>query len=114
MHFNEIPSDCWWSYEAAVEKLLQDRETAGWLSGPLDPNLGERAGVQVCYDWDGNRAKHTTWVFKAKRKFHRLVEASLLLFWVSHITAALALPLVAHHTTPKAKSGPEVNSFVIW
>lgn len=116
MNYFEIQDSRWASYESMVEKLLRDPETAYWLDGPLDPEWCESAEEQLRHKSDRKSPEKTTWLFKMKRKFYRMAVGCLLLFWISHITAALAFALIARTSTSKnnlsleALPGPKVNS----
>lgn len=124
MDYSEIRDSRWTRYESTVENFLREPETARWLDGPLNPDWGENSEEHLWYNRDRKRADDTTWLLKAKRKFNPMA-VGVLLFWISHITAALAAALIAHTSTPKGisatgvtpepqvSSGPVFNSLVM-
>lgn len=113
MNYCEIQDNRWSDYEAVVKKILQDPETTQWLDSPLDPDW-RKSAEQLWHERRGKGADDTTWLLQAKKKLHRLVPGIVLLFWILHITAALAFPLIARNSTLKSSSEPEVNFFKIW
>lgn len=114
MNYYEIQDSRWSDYEAVVKKILQDPETARWLDGPLNPDWDKSPQEQLRgeHGEQGADDTDTTSLFKAKRKLHGLVPGIILLFWILHITAALAYPLIARNPT-LGSSEPGVNSLAI-
>ena len=113
MNYDEVQQSWWPNYERMVDKILQDPETAQWLDCALNSDWGKSAGEQLRHERCGKGADdETTWLFKAKKKLHRLVPGIVLLFWILHITAALAFPLIVHNSTLNGSSGPAVDPFI--
>lgn len=113
MDYCEIQDSRWHDYEAVVEKILQDPETARWLNGPLDPDWGQSVEEQLRRERGETATDDTTWLFKAKRKLHCLVPGIIILFWIFHITAVLAYPLLARNATLQGRSELGGNFSVI-
>ena len=102
MDYSETSDSRWAKYERELESLLQDSDTASWLDGPLDPASGERLIPRKQQREIGSsRDGDISWIFRLKRRLHRLVMSGIILFWISHVTAALAFGLI------KNTSGPE-------
>ena len=100
MDFAEILDDRWRSYESAVDKILQDPGTFPWLDGPLDPRWSESVEKQLWLERGWERVDHASWIFKARGKLNRMAKGGLILFWISHITAALGFVLIANASNP--------------
>ncbi|KAL8794046.1 MAG: hypothetical protein Q9195_003346 [Heterodermia aff. obscurata] len=97
----------WLRYEEAVQKILDDPATAPWLDGPLDPDWTATSHRQL--DWYGRvEADHRSWERRMEWKLDDWAIGGGILFWISHITAALGFALIAN-TVSEANRRPTVD-----
>ena len=114
IYFNhsEINDDRWSSYEREVEKILRDPGISSWLDEPLDPSWVESREE----NWRESLRKRiddTSWIFKVKRRLTRMTTFGPVLFWISHITAALSFLLIANTSELRNTSGAISESLVL-
>ena len=85
----------WIQYEKDVKDISRHPDAAAWLDGPLDPSMIE-----------GGRTNAVTRSWKAKNrvKFDGLKLAVYILFWITHITAALAYVMLVNESEPISPS----------
>ena len=85
----------WNQYEKAVKDILGHPDAASWLDSPLDPSMTE-----------GSRENAITrsWKAKDRAKFDGLKLAVYILFWITHITAALAYVILVNESEPSSIS----------
>ena len=97
----------WPEYEKAVQKILDDPATAPWLDGPLDLDWTEISHRQL--NWRGRvEADHTFWGSRLGSKLDNWAIGGGILFWISHITAALGFALIAN-TVSEANRRPTID-----
>ncbi|KAL8723289.1 MAG: hypothetical protein Q9181_007319 [Wetmoreana brouardii] len=92
----------WRGYERAVKDLLKEPETAHWLNGPMFGDRNENHAQR----WHGRnrnlkRANNTQWVSGARKGLEYIAKGGGILFWISHITAALSFVLITNNSGPK-------------
>ncbi|KAL8927109.1 MAG: hypothetical protein Q9172_001531 [Xanthocarpia lactea] len=99
---SETIDDGWTRYERAVKDLLKDPKSAHWLNGPMfgDWNDSQRQQWHSRYR-DRKRAESTQWTSRARKGLKFLARGGEILFWISHITAALSYVLVTNSSGPK-------------
>ena len=99
----EVTDPRWPEYEKAVQKILDDPATAPWLDGPLDPGWTEAPDQRLNLSGraDGDRIP---WGERMKS----ILSIGAILFWISHVTTALAFFLIAI-TVSEANRRPTVR-----
>ena len=97
-------------YENAVREILCEPATAPWLDGPLDPNCTETSHPQLY--WCGRvEADHISLGRRMKWIIDNWAISGEMIFWISHITAALGFALIAN-TVSEANRHPIINWWV--
>lgn len=107
MHYSEARGNRWAEYESAVKDLLEDPKTAPWLDGPLDQDWSESLYEELG-DQDRTIAKGRTRVSRPMRRLDHVAMTGAIIFWMSHITAALAFVLITNASGRKIHPMAEV------
>ena len=106
LDYSEIRTNRWVEYERAVKDLLQNPKTSSWLDGPLDHNWSKSLYQQS--DEQGLKAALTTSTSRAIRRRDRIAIGGGILFWISHVTAALGFVLIANTSGPDSRRMAEM------
>ncbi len=91
MDHSEVRGTRWAEYESVVKNLLMEPEIAPWLDGPVDQ------------DWSGRPYQEkkevkidTTWISRQVRRCDNITMGGCVLFWITHVTAALGFVLTSN------------------
>ena len=100
MTYDESTDHQWNRYEKAVKDILGDPAAASWLDGPSHPSMTETY-EQHLYKYKGwKKSGFRSWKSKKRGKLEGLMLAGYILFWITHVTAALAYVMLANDSEP--------------
>ena len=93
IHFSELDTDKWSKYETSVRILLMTEVIIPWLQGPIN-HYWSHDWHQYSREQDRNYAPFSTWITRAKARLDRVAAGGGVIFWITHVTAALAFGLM--------------------